>query len=62
MASMEFARPRYARLSRNQPWRKAGPWLLAATELGIGLGDRFEVSQGGSRVFEGGVRLAEKTA
>jgi hypothetical protein len=58
MASMEFTRPRLARLSGNQP----SPWLLAATELGIGLGDRFEVSQGDSGLFKGGVRLADETA
>ncbi len=62
MESMELARPRFGRLNRNQLRRDAGPWLLAATELGIGLGDRFEVSQGDSGLFGGGVRLADKTA
>jgi hypothetical protein len=30
--------------------------------LGMGFGDRFEVSQGDSGLLEGGVRLADKTA
>ncbi len=30
--------------------------------LGMGFGDRFEVSQGDSGLLEGGVRLADETA
>jgi hypothetical protein len=30
--------------------------------LGMGSGDRFEVSQGGSGLLEGGVRLTDETA
>jgi hypothetical protein len=62
MSSMNLARPRFARLSRNQLRLHARPRLLAATDLGTGLGDRFEVSQGDSGLFEGGVRQAAKTA
>jgi hypothetical protein len=35
---------------------------LPGRHLGIGLGDRFGVSQGVSGLFEGGMRLANKVA
>jgi hypothetical protein len=61
MASMELSRSRFARMSRGQR-SNAGPGLLAPTELGIGIGDRVEVSRGDSGRFEGGVRLADETS
>ena len=35
---------------------------VGCNNLGTGLGDRFEVSQGSSGSFEGGMRQADETA
>jgi hypothetical protein len=62
MSSVDLARPRFARLSRNQLRLNTGLRLLAATDLGTDPGDRFEVSQGDPGFFKGGVRQADETA
>jgi hypothetical protein len=43
-------------LAPRRPTAPVGPFL------GMGSGDRFEVSQGDSGLLEGGVRLTDETA
>jgi hypothetical protein len=62
MAAMSLAHSRFIRISRDEVLLEAQSWLLSGRHLGIGLGDRFGVSQGASGLFEGGVRLANKMA
>jgi hypothetical protein len=59
MLSVNLAHLRQ-RLRRNRVRPNAGAWLRIAI-LGTGLGDRFEVSQGASGLFEGGERQAHET-
>jgi hypothetical protein len=35
---------------------------LSTWDLGIGIGDRFEAFQEGSKLFEGGMRLTDEAA
>jgi hypothetical protein len=35
---------------------------LSAWDLGIGIGDRFEAFEGGSRLFKGRMRLTDEVA